>query len=65
MGEYEASMKITIACDFVDFLEEIGVDTAFGVSGGYIVPMWQALSKSKIINFKLSLIYTSTLFFYY
>ncbi|MBN7766852.1 thiamine pyrophosphate-binding protein [Pectobacterium brasiliense] len=43
-------MKITIACDFVDFLEGIGVDTAFGVSGGYIVPIWQALSKSKIIN---------------
>ncbi|WP_350238513.1 thiamine pyrophosphate-binding protein [Pectobacterium colocasium] len=43
-------MKIKIACDFVDFLEEIGVDAAFGVSGGYIVPIWQALSRSKIIN---------------
>ncbi|KGA42329.1 thiamine pyrophosphate-dependent enzyme [Pectobacterium odoriferum] len=43
-------MKITIACDFINFLEGIGVDTAFGVSGGYIVPMWQALSKSEIIN---------------
>lgn len=43
-------MKIKIAHDLVDFLEFLGIDIAFGISGGFIVPIWQALSSSKKIN---------------
>ncbi|WGL94164.1 hypothetical protein [Arsenophonus nasoniae] len=40
-------MEIKIAHDLVNFLEFLGVDLAFGVSGGFIVPIWQELSSSK------------------
>ncbi|HGJ5858917.1 MAG TPA: thiamine pyrophosphate-binding protein [Arsenophonus nasoniae] len=43
-------MEIKIAHDLVNFLEFLGVDLAFGVSGGFIVPIWQELSSSKKIN---------------
>lgn len=34
-------MKITIARDLVELIEFLGVDLAFGISGGFIVPIWQ------------------------
>lgn len=43
-------MKKTIAEDLVDFLELCKVDSAFGVSGGFIVPLWQALTHSSRIK---------------
>ncbi|WGO82501.1 thiamine pyrophosphate-binding protein [Arsenophonus apicola] len=43
-------MNIKIAYDLVDFLEFLGINVAFGISGGFIVPIWQALSRSKKIN---------------
>lgn len=43
-------MKITIARDLVEFTEFLGVDLAFGISGGFIVPIWQELTRSKKIN---------------
>lgn len=43
-------MKITIARDLVELIEFLGVDLAFGISGGFIVPIWQELTRSKKIN---------------
>ncbi|WP_304167312.1 thiamine pyrophosphate-binding protein [Lonsdalea britannica] len=38
----------TVAEILVRYLEGVGVDTAFGVSGAYIAPVWRALSESSI-----------------
>ncbi|RXK32890.1 hypothetical protein BBD39_09675 [Arsenophonus endosymbiont of Bemisia tabaci Asia II 3] len=43
-------MKITIVRDLVEFIEFLGVDLAFGVSGGFVMPIWQELTRSKKIN---------------
>lgn len=43
-------MEITVADDLVKFLEDLRVDAAFGISGGFIVPVWQALSQSEKIR---------------
>ncbi|WNN45497.1 thiamine pyrophosphate-binding protein [Winslowiella toletana] len=43
-------MEITVADDLVKFLEGLRVGAAFGVSGGFIVPVWQALSQSEKIR---------------
>lgn len=43
-------MKNTVAVDLVNFLEDCHVDAAFGVSGGFIIPLWDALSHSKKID---------------
>jgi len=42
-------MKITIIVrDLVEFIEFLGVDLAFGVSGGFVMPIWQNLLDQKI-----------------
>ncbi|WP_334472253.1 hypothetical protein [Arsenophonus sp. PmNCSU2021_1] len=44
---FEVTMKITIVRDLVEFIEFLGVDLAFGVSGGFVMPIWQELTRSK------------------
>ncbi|MUG98277.1 ScyA-related TPP-binding enzyme [Scytonema sp. UIC 10036] len=41
-------VPISVASAIVKMLEEIGVQYAFGVSGGAIVPLWHALQHSSI-----------------
>lgn len=43
-------MTNTVAVDLVNFLEDCHVDAAFGVSGGFIFPFWEALSDARSIN---------------
>ncbi|WP_222424569.1 thiamine pyrophosphate-binding protein [Yersinia massiliensis] len=43
-------MKINIAQALVMLLENCRVKAAFGVSGGFIVPIWQALEASTTIH---------------
>ncbi|RAT18585.1 hypothetical protein AU490_05655 [Lonsdalea populi] len=44
----ELESQRTVAEILVRYLENIGVDIAFGVSGAYIAPVWKALSESSI-----------------
>ncbi|MEE3652971.1 MULTISPECIES: thiamine pyrophosphate-binding protein [unclassified Brenneria] len=39
---------LTVIQTLVDNVKKAGVDAAFGVSGGFIVPLWEALSDSSI-----------------
>lgn len=43
-------MSVSIAKTLIKLLEDLGVRTAFGVSGGFIVPIWQALTESEKIT---------------
>ncbi|MCC8365901.1 thiamine pyrophosphate-binding protein [Xenorhabdus sp. PB61.4] len=43
-------MSVSIAKNLVKLLERFGVKAAFGVSGGFIVPIWEALSESEKIQ---------------
>lgn len=43
-------MKITVAGDLIQYLAELGADAAFGVSGGFIVPVWHELVASERIK---------------
>lgn len=43
-------MENTIVSDLVNLLEDCHVGAAFGVSGGFVFPLWVALSRSKKIN---------------
>lgn len=43
-------MKNTVAVDLVNFLEDCHIDAAFGVSGGFVFPLWDALFHSKKID---------------
>nr|WP_113868167.1 thiamine pyrophosphate-binding protein [Brenneria salicis]NMN90413.1 acetolactate synthase-1/2/3 large subunit [Brenneria salicis ATCC 15712 = DSM 30166]RBP60134.1 acetolactate synthase-1/2/3 large subunit [Brenneria salicis ATCC 15712 = DSM 30166]RLM29997.1 hypothetical protein BHG07_13240 [Brenneria salicis ATCC 15712 = DSM 30166] len=40
--------QLTVIKALVDSLKKAGIEVAFGVSGGFIVPLWEALSESPL-----------------